>query len=153
MSATPRTLTLATLLAISGSLLAAPGCIIVADDDATLTIENESDFYLDEIRLADIGSPSWGPNLAPSGGLAPGDALELTDIDCDFYDLRVTDEEGFGCDMPEIDLCLNDALFIYENNSCDVLGGIVERRTADTSREPKAKQATPKALDATVSPK
>ncbi len=153
MSATPRTLTLATLLAVSGSLLAAPGCIIVADDDATLTIENDSEFFLDEIRLADVGSASWGPNLAPGGGLAPGDALELSDIDCDYYDLRVTDEDGFGCDMFDIDLCLNDALFIYDNNTCDVLGGVAERRTPDTSKTAKARQVTDKARTGTVSPK
>lgn len=145
MSATSRTLWLSAFLALSG-LTAAPGCLIVADDDSTLTIENDSDFFLDDIRIRDVGTSDWGPNLAPLDGLAPGDALVLEEIECDFYDLSVIDEDGEGCDFFDIDLCLNDALFIYRNNSCDIL----ERAVKDQSRAAvkkaeaeKAKQAEP----------
>jgi hypothetical protein len=122
MKATAHAATLAGILAISGLL--APGCIIVSDDDdssSTLRIDNQSGLFLDEIRLANVLDDSWGPNLAPRDGLEPDGILDLTNIDCDFYDLRVTDENGDGCDMFDIDLCLNDALFVYSGQvTCDL---------------------------------
>jgi hypothetical protein len=135
MSATPRTFALAAFLAIS--VVAAPGCIIVADDDSTLTIENQSDFFLDEIRLAEIDSDSWGPNLAPSDGLAPDEIVDI-DVDCDFYDLQVVDEDGVVCEVFDLDLCLNDALFIFRNNTCTVF---------DAARKAREAAGTPSAQD------
>ncbi|HWM85870.1 MAG TPA: hypothetical protein VNO33_08525, partial [Kofleriaceae bacterium] len=62
-------------------MLAAPGCIIVSDDESTLTIENDSDFFLDEIYLAPVGTSDYGGNLAPSDGLGPDEVLEI-DAEC-----------------------------------------------------------------------
>lgn len=141
MSATPRTFALAAFLAISG--LAAPGCIIVADDDSTLTIDNQSDFFLDEIRLAEVDSLDWGPNLAPSAGLAPDQILEL-DVDCDFYDLLVVDEDGVECTVLDLDLCLNDAVFVFRNNTCTVFEAA--RKAREAAGKPSAQDIKAKEL-------
>jgi hypothetical protein len=152
MSATPRTLALAAFLAISA--VAAPGCIIVADDDSTLTIDNQSDFFLDEIRLAEVDSLDWGPNLAPSDGLAPDEILEL-DVDCDFYDLQVVDEDGVECTVFDLDLCLNDAVFVFRNNTCTVFEAARKAREAagkPSAQDIKARERK-QAKEAAASPK
>ena len=152
MSATPRTFALAAFLAISA--VAAPGCIIVADDDSTLTIDNQSDFFLDEIRLAEVDSLDWGPNLAPVDGLGPDEILEL-DVDCDFYDLQVIDEDGVECTVLDLDLCLNDATFVFRNNTCTVFEAA--RKAREAAGKPSAQdikaQERKQAKEAAASPK
>jgi hypothetical protein len=131
MSATPRTLALSAILAVSG--LFAPGCIIVADDDGedgTITIDNRSEFFIDEIYVDD------GPNEAPSDGLAPDDAITLTGFACDFYDVEIVDETGFGCGA-SIDACLQDALFIYRDESCTILDVAGEKSSKDAAAAAK----------------
>jgi hypothetical protein len=125
MSASSRTLTFATVLAISGSLLAAPGCIIVSDDDGDadgyITIFNDSDtLFIDDVRLAPIGTSSFGPNQVPEG-IAVGESVEFG-VDCDFYDLRLTDlEADVECLVTDIDLCLRDAEVSFGENSCSII--------------------------------
>lgn len=125
MSATPRTLTLATVLAISGSLLAAPGCIIVSDDDDSvdgiITIFNDSDtLFIDDVRLAPIGTRNYGPNQVPEG-IAPGESVEFG-VECDFYDLLLVDSEAdVECEVRDIDLCLRDAEVSFGEDDCFII--------------------------------
>jgi hypothetical protein len=104
-------------------LAAAPGCLIVTDDDddgATLEVSNESDFVITDIYLTEVGNPDWGPNLLRGDVLLPDESLVLVDIRCDFYDAQLIDEDGVECELLDIDLCLNDALWIVRNNTCAV---------------------------------
>lgn len=125
MSASPRILTFATVLAISGSLLALPGCIIVSDDDdsvdGVITIFNDSDtLFIDDVRLAPIGTSSFGPNQVPEG-IAPGESVEFG-VECDFYDLRLTDlEADVECLVRDIDLCLRDAEVSFGEDDCSII--------------------------------
>jgi hypothetical protein len=87
--------------------IAATGCI-ASDDappDATFIISNRSSYFLDEIRLAPIGSANWGPDLVDS--LAPGEDLVIRGIACDTYDILVTDETGVDCELGNIDICVD----------------------------------------------
>ena len=99
------------------------GCIIVDDDDpdSTLTIDNASDFVIEEIRVArtDVNEP-YGPNLIP-GALFPDEAVTIA-LDCDFYDVLIVDELGAECELIDLDLCFDDAVWVITNSqlaSCD----------------------------------
>jgi hypothetical protein len=114
-----RFLTLAGLLTLSA---AAPGCLIVTDDDgdATLEVVNESDFEIWELYLTEVDNRDWGPNLLRGDTLYPDESILLTDIDCDFYDVQMVDETDAVCEVYEVDLCLNDAVWVVRNNTCTV---------------------------------
>lgn len=126
MSALTRTVTFAACLAATAVL--APGCLIVADDDSSLTVVNDSDFVIEEINVTEVDSLSWGPNLIPEA-LFPGEEVEIS-LDCDVYDARLIDEDGVECYIDGIDLCFDDALLRVRNNSCSVWGIAKQQREA-----------------------
>lgn len=101
------------LLALSLSLGAA-ACS--SDDgegslDSTLVIENESSYTLIEIYLSSTSDNSWGPDLLGNQVLEPGDTLELSQIECDTYDIRIVDEDADECILDTVDLCLDNAVW------------------------------------------
>jgi hypothetical protein len=115
-------------LGLVAGILFAPACVLVVDDENTLVIENDSNFFLDRIYIAEDGDDSWGSNLAPSDGLGPDEAMEV-ELDCGEYDLRVVDEEGLSCLVRDIDLCLGDEdVFVFRNNTCDVFEAALRAR-------------------------
>ncbi|MBK7077346.1 MAG: hypothetical protein IPH44_34150 [Myxococcales bacterium] len=94
-------------------------CTVVTDDrDATLTIANQSSYYLDALHLAEVHSASWGPDLllAP---LAPGSQVTVLDIPCDTYDVLVVDETGVECQLASIDLCFDDQRWVVDDRTLD----------------------------------
>jgi hypothetical protein len=109
-------------------ILFAPACVLVVDDENTLVIENESDFLLERIYIAEDGDGGWGGNLAPGNGLGPDEFIEV-ELDCGEYDLRVIDEDNVQCVVRNIDLCLGDEdVFRFRNNTCDVFEAALQAR-------------------------
>jgi hypothetical protein len=85
-----------------------PACIIV-DEPSELTIVNESDYDLIELRLAPIDSGVWGPNeLGRDPLYAGGDSITLGGIPCDTYDILIVDDLGAECVLRDRSLCLGD---------------------------------------------
>jgi hypothetical protein len=117
-------------------LVATAGCSSSSNGpDATLRVQNSSDFAIVEIHVTDVGSSSWGPNLLPGGDiLAPGESLTLG-VDCGTFDALLVDEDGVDCQLHDVDLCLNDAAWVIHNNTCTVFGA------AKAAREAAAKAA------------
>jgi hypothetical protein len=109
---------LAGLALAVGIASAGSSCIIFADDDATLTIHNESSYVLTEVRLAEVDDPSWGPNLLPDV-LYPGEHLVIVDIDCGDYDVLVVDEFGVECVLADITLCFEDEDWVIDDVTLD----------------------------------
>jgi hypothetical protein len=102
--------------------LAAPStaCVIEdGDDDATLTIFNESSYTLTEVRLAEVGDRVWGPNLLPDV-LFPGEQLLVTEIDCARYDVLVVDETNVECVLANVDMCFSDESWVIDDFTLDV---------------------------------
>ncbi|MDX2093072.1 MAG: hypothetical protein SFX73_34840 [Kofleriaceae bacterium] len=83
--------------------------------DSTLTIENDSTYTLTSIQLSPTSSTSWGPDLLGADVLDPGDVLELSNIECDTYDIRVIDDTDAECVLDSVDLCLDDAVWIIND--------------------------------------
>lgn len=72
-----------------------------------LIVANRSDVVLDEVRLAEVNDPTWGPNVVPDV-LFPGEDLVIVDISCGSYDVLVVDELGTSCELLDNELCFND---------------------------------------------
>jgi len=114
------------------ALLAAPlatGCIIESDGDASLRVDNNSSYTIDEIYLTDAGNPSWGSDELRGDSLFPGESLVLG-VNCGYYDALLVDETGVECEVHDLDLCLNDAVWVINNNTCAVFGA---KKTPPTS--------------------
>ena len=99
------------ILGILGLLIGVGACSSEDDLTSTLTIENDSSFTFVEINLAPIDSPTFGADLLGTDVLDPGDVLEISGIDCDIYDIRITDEDGDQCILDTVDLCLDNAVW------------------------------------------
>jgi hypothetical protein len=114
--------------------LVAVGCSSDSGPDATLRVQNSSDFDIVEIHVAPVGTVTWGRNLIEGDVLAPGEALTLG-VNCDTYDARLVDSDGVPCELHDLDLCLNNADWIIQNNTC------VQFIAARAAREAAAKAA------------
>jgi hypothetical protein len=66
-----------------------------------------------------VDTVSWGPNLLGGDFLAPGEEMTIG-VDCDYYDARLIDEDNVECRVYDLDLCLNDAYWRIDNNTCSV---------------------------------
>lgn len=139
-------------LALSGLLTflaAAPGCLIVTDDDdASLEVVNESDFTIEELYLTEVDNRDWGPNLLRGDVLFPDESIVLVDIECDFYDTQMVDETGAVCEVYDVDLCLNDAVWVIRNNTCTVWEAngevsVEKKPLPPTGRSPEKQKVAP----------
>lgn len=99
---------IALLLSVSAS------CVVTTDDDSTLTIANESNYVLTEIYVTEVDNPNWGPDLLGGTLLYPGESLTVS-LYCDVYDVQIWDEFGVPCELYNLDLCFDDAVWVIDN--------------------------------------
>ena len=116
-------------LAALGSIALATGCVSDSGPDATLRVQNSSDFAIVELHLTPNFSGSWGPDLLRGDVLLPGESITLG-VDCGTYDALLVDEDDVDCELHDLDLCLNDADWIIRNNTCVVFGAVRAAREA-----------------------
>jgi hypothetical protein len=111
---------LVTLFAVGAAMT---GCVASSNSgpDATLRVQNSSDFSIVELYVTPVGNPDWGRNLLAGDVLAPGESTTLG-VNCDTYDVRLVDDSNVDCEVHDVDLCLNDADWIIHNNTCAVFG-------------------------------
>jgi hypothetical protein len=107
--------------------------------DATLEVQNASDFSIVEIHVTSVGSSTWGPNLISGDVLAPGESLTI-DVTCDTYDALLVDSDGVDCQLHSVSLCFNDASWVIQNNTCSVFGEAKARREAEAKAAGSAAQ-------------
>lgn len=80
--------------------------------DSDLTIKNESSFAIAALYMSSSSTSDWGPDLLEDELLEPGDRIEISEIECDDYDIKVIDEDGDDCVLEKIELCANSAEWI-----------------------------------------
>jgi hypothetical protein len=118
------------------------GSVIIDDSpDSSLVVDNQSDFAITELYLTSVNSGSWGPNLLRGDVLLPDENLTLG-VDCGFYDALLVDEDGVDCEIDDLDLCLNDAVWVIRNNTCNVFGAAAKERAEKAAAEAAAKSET-----------
>jgi len=118
------------------------GTVIIEDSpDAALVVDNQSDFVIEELYLTDVNSSSWGPNLLFGDVLLPDETVTLS-VDCGFYDALLVDEDGVDCELHDLDLCLNEAVWVIRNNTCSVFGAAAKERAEKAAAEAAAKSTT-----------
>jgi hypothetical protein len=86
------------------------------DLDSVLTVENQSSYTLISLYLSPTTSVQWGSDLLGEAVLEPGDRFEIGGIDCDTYDIRVVDEDDDECIIEDVDLCLDDAHWLIDDD-------------------------------------
>ena len=107
-------------VALSLLCSAATGCVITSDDgDSSLRLHNQSSYALVEVRLAEVHSSSWGPNLLGGDPLFPGETIGITSIECGRYDVLVVDDTGVDCTLGNLDLCFNDEQWVVDDFMLD----------------------------------
>jgi hypothetical protein len=103
--------------ALIASLVAGAGACVAEDGDSSLTVINESSFFIDELYIAEVSDPNWGPDLV--GDLAPGEEVTII-LDCGTYDVLVVDETGVECELANVDLCFDDDAWVITDVTLDV---------------------------------
>jgi len=131
---------IASVCAVLGTAAIATGC--TSDPDATLTVENRSDFAIVDLRLA-LSGGAFGSNLLGGRDLLPDETITLG-VSCETYDAKLFDEDNVECDAFNLDLCLNDARWIIRNETCTTFGA------AKAAREAAAKAAA--AVNTSIAP-
>lgn len=111
--------TLPSILVAAAAAITASACVSDDDGDSTFTVSNQSSYYIEEIHIAEVSDPNWGPDLIP-GDLAPGEDLIITDIACGTYDVLVVDETGVDCELQNVDLCFTDDAWVIDDFTLDV---------------------------------
>lgn len=112
----------ALLLGVSTALTLG-ACVVTEgggdDGDSTLTVSNRSSYWIDQLHLAHVNNPSWGPDLV-EGSLAPGEDVIVYDIACGRYDVMVVDETGVECELSNLDLCFDDGHWVIDDITLDL---------------------------------
>jgi hypothetical protein len=87
------------------TLFAAPA---FAEFEATVVIQNDSQWSIHNLYLSDVDSEEWGPDqLGDEVIESGGGKFTLTDIPCDAYDVKLVDEDGDECVVNAIALCVD----------------------------------------------
>jgi len=120
---------------VLGSFGAAAGCSDSSSNDATLHVDNQSDFSITDIRVTPTGTASWGGNLIDGDVLAPGESLTLG-VNCDTYDAMLIDSTGVTCTLNDVNLCLNNADWVIRNDTCSVFSAARAAREAAAKANP-----------------
>jgi hypothetical protein len=116
--------------------------------EASLRVINNSDFVITELYLTDVNSRNWGDNLLANDALVPDEHLTLG-VACGYYDVLLVDEEGVDCQLNGVDLCLNDATWLINNNTCEAFARKAAERKAAESATPSAPAPAPAPAPAT----
>jgi len=104
-----KTFALASVLALS------LGACSDEDADSSLVISNESSYSFIEINLSPIDHVAWGADLLGTDILIPGEQVEMANIPCGTYDIRIIDEDNDMCVLDTVDLCLDNAVWRIDN--------------------------------------
>jgi len=86
----------------------------------SIRIFNVSSSVLLEVRVAEIDSPAYGPNLVPEG-LFPGESIDVS-LACGIYDVLVVDRFSLFCEAFSVDACAIDAELVVDDSFLENCG-------------------------------
>ena len=97
---------LAALLAVAAS---------AASAESRLVIKNESLWDIHRIYISSTDSDEWGPDQLEDDILKTGQTLTLRGVDCDYYDIKLVDEDSDVCEIRNVKLC-SDRVWTIESD-------------------------------------
>ena len=74
-------------------------------EKAEFMIDNKSDWDIHHLYLSSTDEEQWGPDQLGNKVLASGTSFTLHSIPCDKYDMKVVDNDGDACVIPDITMC------------------------------------------------
>ena len=86
----------------------AQGCVVVSDDDNTITVYNESSYDIYALYITPEDVFDWGPNVLGSQPLLAGGDSITVEVSCDVYDIKVVDDTGVECELYGVDVCFGE---------------------------------------------
>ena len=75
---------------------------------ANVTVHNNSEFAIHNFFVSPTEQESWGPDQLGDDVIGNGGKFTLMQIPCDTYDVKLVDEDGDECVVPEVDICGGD---------------------------------------------
>jgi len=82
--------------------LAAVATVAYASD---LVIKNKSAWDIQRIYISSTDADSWGDDQLDDDILKSGQTLTLHGVECDYYDVKLVDEDGDKCELRNVKLC------------------------------------------------
>lgn len=113
-------------------------------NDSTITVQNSSNYVLEDIYITPVNVFDWGPDRLGSDALFPGESVTI-ELTCDVYDVLVVDELGAECMLLDLDLCFDSAIWLITNSvleSC-AFGATSESLTKQPRALPEKHQQAP----------
>ena len=101
---------LAALAAVAVAVLAvtvAP-TMVLADQEANVTVTNQSDWVMHHFYVSATKQDKWGPDQLGDETISKGGSFKLTGIPCGTYDVKLVDEDGDSCIITGQKLCGGD---------------------------------------------
>jgi hypothetical protein len=77
--------------------------------DASVTIQNQSDWEIHQFFLSSADNDDWGPDQLRNDVIGKGKSFKLNGIPCDTYDVKLVDEDGDECVVKGVDICSKGA--------------------------------------------
>lgn len=94
-------------LAAAVALSALAPAALAAKKTSDVNIVNKSDWAIAELYLSPSNADAWGPDQLAEHVIEPGTSFKLTGIPCNTFDVKLVDEDGDECVVPQVDICAN----------------------------------------------
>jgi hypothetical protein len=105
--------------AAMAAVVSAPITLARAGRTSSVKIVNHSQWTIERLYLSPVDEQSWGPDQLESEVIDPGETYTLHSIPCDSWDVKLVDEDGDECIVPDVDLCKSRE--VWEITSKDLL--------------------------------
>jgi hypothetical protein len=86
---------------------------------SNVKIVNKSQWSIDRLYLSPTDTDAWGPDQLADAVIEPNKSFTLNKIPCDTFDVKLVDEDGDECVVPDVDLCKSNET--WEITSKDLL--------------------------------
>lgn len=96
-------------------LVAALAAVATAAYASNLVIHNESAWDIHRIFISSTDAESWGEDQLDDDILGSGQTLTLHGVSCDYYDVKLVDEDGDTCELRNVKLC-GDKVWTIDDN-------------------------------------
>ena len=81
-----------------------------------ITFVNQSQWAIDQLYFAPSKSEDWGPDQLGEKIIKTGESFELRSIPIGKYWIKIVDEDGDECEIPDIKVAASEKVVIDDEN-------------------------------------